>query len=314
MLAPEGGGIMTSSRMSRVLNSTPMAAPAGRPYHRAPMDIVTRSADPQAGGENGFEPHETVPGEPSSGMVLICDHARNLIPPEYGALGLPPETLERHIAWDPGARAVTLGLARRLGAPAVLSRFSRLLIDPNRGRDDPTLIMRLSDRAVVPGNLGVDAAERARRIARYYDPYDRAVGAAVERPLSRGIVPAIVSVHSFTPVWRGRARPWQVGVLWDADPRLARPLIDRLRQGGDLVVGDNEPYSGALAGDTLYRHATRRGLAHALIELRQDLIADDAGAESWAERLAAILADLDRLPDVHEVRHHGSLTGPVDPI
>lgn len=259
-------------------------------------------------------PFTVLSGNPACGFVLTCDHAENRLPERYGTLGLGGAALERHIAWDPGARAVTVALARRLGAPAVLSRFSRLLIDPNRGRDDPTLIMRLSDRAVVPGNLAVDEAERSERIGRYYAPYDDAIRRTVDAALAAGPVPAIVAIHSFTPVWRGRGRPWQVGILWDADPRLAVPLIEALRADPELVVGDNEPYDGALAGDALYRHATARGLAHALVELRQDLIADEAGVEAWAERLAAILAELGRLPAIREVRHFGSRTGPVIPI
>ena len=172
---------------------------------------------------------------------------------------------------------MTRALARRLGAPAVLSTFSRLLIDANRGEDDPTLIMRLSDGAIVPGNAAVDAAERARRIARFHAPYHAAIDAAIERAIAAGSPPALVSIHSFTPVWRGHARPWHAGVLWDGDPRFAVPLIEALRADPALVVGDNEPYSGALANDTMYRHGTERGLAHALVEIRQDLIADEAG-------------------------------------
>ena len=267
-----------------------------------------------AGDHADAPPFEIAPGDPACGFVLTCDHAENRLPGSYGTLGLGAEALARHIAWDPGARAVTLALARRLGAPAVLSRFSRLLIDPNRGRDDPTLIMRLSDRAVIPGNLAVDEAERAARIARYYAPYDDAIGRTIGQALATGIVPAIVAIHSFTTVWRGRGRPWQIGVLWDADPRLAVPLIAQLRAAGELVVGDNEPYDGALAGDALYRHGTRRGLPHALIELRQDLIADTAGVEDWARRLAATLAELGSLPGLREIRHFGSRTGPVSPI
>ncbi|HET7717828.1 MAG TPA: N-formylglutamate amidohydrolase, partial [Bauldia sp.] len=232
--------------------------------------MISRASE----AETGDPPFTILDGDPANGLILICDHAENRLPSRYGTLGLPPAALERHIAWDPGARDVTHSLARRLGAPAVLSRFSRLLIDPNRGRDDPTLIMRLSDRAVIPGNLGVDEAERNERIARYYAPYDEAIRRTIDAAFAAGVVPAVVSIHSFTPVWRGRGRPWQVGILWDADPRLPEPLIRRLRADADLVVGDNEPYSGALAGDTLYRHATRRGLAHALVEIRQDLISD----------------------------------------
>jgi predicted N-formylglutamate amidohydrolase len=276
----------------------------------APMDTI--STEPAAAG--GYTPYTIIEGNPASGFVLICDHAENRIPSRYGTLGLGTDALARHIAWDPGAGAVTLSLARRLGAPAVLSQFSRLLIDPNRGRDDPTLIMRLSDRAVIPGNRAIDERERMERIERYYRPYDDAIGRTIGLALATGTVPAIVSIHSFTPVWRGRGRPWQAGILWDADPRLAQPLIDQLRAEGDLVVGDNEPYSGDLADDTLYRHATQRGLAHALIELRQDLIADEEGVEAWAARLAAILAEVNRLPALHEVRQFGSRTGPVTPI
>jgi predicted N-formylglutamate amidohydrolase len=198
--------------------------------------------------------------------------------------------------------------------PAILSTFSRLLIDANRGEDDPTLIMRLSDGAVVPGNAGVDAAERERRIARFHAPYHAAIAAAIEESLALGAVPALVSIHSFTPVWRGRQRPWHAGVLWDRDPRLAAPLIAALAAEANLVVGDNEPYSGALVNDTLYRHGTRRGLAHALIEIRQDLIADAAGARAWSERLAAIFAGLGPRKEIHKVHHHGSRSGPVDPI
>jgi len=264
--------------------------------------------------DDELPPYAGVDGDPASGLILICDHAENRLPARYGTLGLGADALARHIAWDPGAREVTLALARRLRAPAVLSRFSRLLVDPNRGRDDPTLIMRISDRAAIPGNARIDERERDERLERYYQPYDEAIGRVIQASLALGTRPVIVSIHSFTPVWRGRGRPWQVGVLWDADPRLAEPLIDRLRRDDGLVVGDNEPYSGALAGDTLFRHATRRGLAHALIELRQDLIADEAGVAEWAERLAAILDDLNRLPALHEIRHYGSRTGPVAPI
>ncbi len=201
---------------------------------------------------------------------------------------------------------MTRSLAEALGAPAVLSTFSRLLIDANRGEDDPTLIMRLSDGAVVPGNAKVDAAERARRIAHFHAPYHAAIAAAIERALAAGVIPALFSVHSFTPIWRGTPRPWHAGVLWDRDPRLAVPLIDALRADAGLVVGDNEPYAGALLNDTMYRHATRRGLAHALVEIRQDLIADEAGISAWSHRLTAILRDLNRDPELHELRRYGS--------
>lgn len=232
---------------------------------------------------------EIIPGDPAMGMLLLCDHASNAIPPELNSLGLAPEQLERHIAYDIGAAELTRTMARATGAPAVLTSFSRLLIDPNRGLDDPTLVMRLSDGAIVPGNAGIDEAGIAARVAKYYAPYDAAIDDAVERATAAGHPPAIVSIHSFTPFWKAVARPWHVGVLWDREGVLAQPLIAALQTESDLIVGDNEPYRGGLPGDTIDRHATRRGLPDALIEIRQDLIASPETARAWGIRLARIV-------------------------
>ncbi|MCB1486714.1 MAG: N-formylglutamate amidohydrolase [Bauldia sp.] len=278
------------------------------------MDMVSDGAVGAVGADEAFHPFVTIEGDPAQGIIFLCDHAENRLPPEYGTLGLPPGEFLRHIAYDPGARAVTIGLAERLGAPAVLTTFSRLLIDPNRGIDDPTLIMRISDGAIIPGNHHVDADERARRLARFHAPYHAEVDRVIERSLAAGSVPILISVHSFTPVWRGRGRPWQIGILWDADPRVAKPMVEALAADPDLVVGDNEPYSGALIRDSMYRHGTRRGLAHGLIELRQDLISDDAGAAAWVDRLAPVIRALNTDPDLHVIRHYGSRSGTVDPI
>ena len=235
------------------------------------------------------EAFEFHPGTDASGLLLLCDHARNHMPPEYGSLGLAPAQFERHIAYDIGARDVTLGLAKKFGAPALLTCHSRLLIDPNRGLDDPTLIMKLSDGAVVPGNAAVDEAERARRIALYWQPYHDAITATLDGIVARGVAPVIVSIHSFTPAWKGVSRPWHVGLLWDRDDRLVRPMLAALSAMLGLVVGDNEPYHGALEGDTLNTHGTGRGIPHVLIEVRQDLIADAAGVAAWVERLARVI-------------------------
>lgn len=232
---------------------------------------------------------EIIPGDPATGLLLLCDHASNAIPPELDSLGLPPAQLERHIAYDIGAADVTRAMAAALGAPAVLSNFSRLLIDPNRGLDDPTLVMRLSDGAIVPGNRHLDATGVAERVARYYKPYDIAIDAAVEAALAAVHPPAIIAIHSFTPFWKDAARPWHVGVLWDHEGRLSKRLIAALQADRDLVVGDNEPYSGGLLGDTIDRHATRRGLDDTLIEVRQDLIATRGEAFAWGRRLAALM-------------------------
>ena len=240
-----------------------------------------------------------VPGRADGGLILLCDHAGNAFPPGYGTLGLPEAQLKRHIAYDIGAAAVTRAVAAALGVPAVLTRFSRLLIDPNRGADDPTMIMRLSDGAVIPGNRHLDAAERARRVDRYYRPYHDAIDAVLDRCIATGVPPAIISIHSFTESWKGVPRPWHVGILWDRDARLAQPMLDYFNADGGLIVGDNDPYKGSLEGDCLWQHATVRGLANALIEIRQDLIRDAQGQQAWADRVVALVHALKDRPDLH---------------
>lgn len=236
---------------------------------------------------------EILPGSKENcRLILVCDHASNHIPAPYGSLGLDPSSLARHIAYDIGAGRVARTLSDLTGAPAVLSRFSRLMIDPNRGLDDPTLVMKLSDSAIIPGNRFADAAEISRRVAHFYQPYDDAIAAQIAKVIAQGREPILISIHSFTPAWKGAERPWQFGVLWDRDNRLAGPLIHRLRQEPGMVVGDNQPYSGELAGDTMNRHGTGRGLPHALIEIRQDLIDDDGKADRVAGLLATVLGDV----------------------
>jgi predicted N-formylglutamate amidohydrolase len=258
--------------------------------------------------EARFDPVERIPGKLDAGVLFLCDHASNALPVAYGTLGLGAAALAEHIAYDIGAAAVTRRLAALFEAPALLTRFSRLLIDCNRGADDPTLVMRLSDGKIIPGNARVDAAEIARRSARYRAPYRAAIGATIGAMQASGVIPAIVSIHSFTPVWRSDPRPWVVGILWDRDPRFAAPLITALAADG-LTVGDNEPYDGALVGDTLDEEVTCRGLAGLLIETRQDLVASEAAAIAWAERLARSLRPVLARPEIHEVSFLPSRTG-----
>lgn len=248
-----------------------------------------------------FEPIEVVEGRHDAGILLLCDHASNALPVPYGTLGLGPDALETHIAYDIGAAPIARRLAARFSSPALLTRYSRLLIDPNRGPRDPTLVMRLSDGRIIPGNARVDAAEIDLRRSLYWQPYRQAIAAHVTAMLSKGPPPAVIGIHSFTPVWKGFARPWQIGVLWDGEPRLAAPLIAALAAEG-VNVGDNEPYTGALPGDTLDAEIAPRGLAGLLIEIRQDLVADPAHALAWADRLAQLLAPVLERPDIHEVR------------
>jgi predicted N-formylglutamate amidohydrolase len=243
-----------------------------------------------------------LPGRCDRGLILLCDHADNALPPGYGTLGLPPDQLKRHIAYDIGAAAVTRALAAALGVPAVMTRYSRLLIDPNRGRDDPTLIMRLSDGAVIPGNRKLDAAERNTRRRLYYDPYHRAVDSVIDRFLEAGVAPLLLSIHSFTESWKEFARPWHVGVLFGDDTRLAKPLLDALYAEGDLIVGENEPYSGQLEGDCLWQHGDQRRLACAIVEIRQDLIRDAAGQEAWGMRMCRIVERMLRKPATSAAR------------
>lgn len=238
------------------------------------------------------ETFDVIGGAADAGVVLICDHAANAFPPGYGTLGLPERELLRHIAYDIGAASVTRQLAAALGAPAILSRYSRLLIDLNRGADDPTLIMRISDGAVVPGNRHLDDAERQHRLERFYLPYHGALARIVERSLASGVPPVLLSIHTFTESWKGVPRPWHAGVLWDRDKRFARPLLEHLYGDGALIVGDNEPYRGGLIGDCMDQHGTSRGLAHAIIEIRQDLVRDLHGQTVWADRISAIMRDI----------------------
>ena len=254
------------------------------------------------------ESYRVLGGERTVPLIVICDHASNRVPPEYGDLGIPDHQLDRHIAYDIGCEPLAEHLSARLGSTAILTRFTRLLIDPNRGEDDPTLIMRLSDGAIIPGNAAVDAAERQHRLERYYRPYHDALGRLIDERLADGQAPILFSLHSFTPEWKGAVRPWHAGLLWDRDPRLARPLIERLSADGALFVGDNEPYTGALRHDTMYRHGTMRGLAHALLEIRNDLIADQRGILEWADRLVPILRELASDKTLSAVENFGSRT------
>ena len=259
-----------------------------------------------------FRPFDVVEGDRGLGLVLIADHAGRALPQEYGDLGLPAGEFDRHIAYDIGVEPLTRRLAELTGAPAVLANFSRLLIDANRGEDDPTLIRQLYDGTIVPANYPMSDAERDRRLDGFYRPYHAAVGSMIASVVdATGAAPFVFSLHSFTPALRGRARTWHAGVLWDMDDRAPLALIGMLARDAALVVGDNEPYDGALRGDTLYRHAIVSGYAHALLEVRQDLIADAAGVEAWAQRLAPIVEEVNRKPDMHVVRHYGSRTGPL---
>jgi predicted N-formylglutamate amidohydrolase len=247
-----------------------------------------------AQGPSGFYKPDTMDAPftlipPRSGrtspLLFLCDHASNAVPADYDRLGLAAPLFETHIAYDIGAAFVTRALAGAYGAAALLGGVSRLLIDLNRGADDPTLVMKLSDGSIIPGNRGADAAEVARRLERFHAPYHAAIREQIARIGKETI---LISIHSFTPAWKGVGRPWEMGVLYGRDARLARPLMQQLEVAG-FAVGDNEPYAGALEGDTLDIHGTKTGRANVLIEIRQDFLADRLMAENFAARLKPVL-------------------------
>lgn len=235
-----------------------------------------------------WAPVRTFGEDRRSRWVVLCDHATNTVPAwlNDGSLGIDEADMVRHIAYDIGVAGVSLRLAERLDAPAVMADFSRLVIDPNRGLDDPTLVRRLSDGTIIPANRHANAAEIARRIDACYRPYH----AEVARICARRPDTVLVAIHSFTPrLLNGAPRPWHVGILHAGDARLSHPLIDLLAEDDALVVGENEPYSGHLEGDTIDQHAIRKGRHNTLVEIRSDLIATDQGQADWAERLAETL-------------------------
>lgn len=242
-------------------------------------------------------PFAVVHLEGQASVVLVCDHASNAIPAKLDRLGLGSAELSQHIAWDIGAAEVTRLLAARLDAPAVLAGYSRLVIDCNRSPGDPTSIAAVSDGIFIAGNQNIDDAAAESRLNEVFWPYHHAITRMLAHRWrhGHGRVPALIAIHSFTPVMRGFHRPWHLGVLWNRDPRLALPVLARFQAEPKLCVGDNEPYSGKEVGFTMDTHGGAAGLPHVEIEIRQDLIIDEAGCQHWAtvvgDALAAVLQD-----------------------
>ncbi len=255
--------------------------------------------------------YEIIGADRRSRWLVTCDHACNHVPPwvNGGTLGLPDADMDRHIAYDVGAYGVARRLGEQLGAPVIASRFSRLVIDPNRGEDDPTLLMKLYDGTVIPGNRHAGAADLGLRMDRLYRPYH----AALETLAARQADTIILAVHSFTPQLRGRPRrPWQLGVLYSYDQRLSDPLIAGLQSDPALLtlaettanerlaIGANEPYLGHLDGDSIDRHALRHGRLNALIEWRNDLIGTPDQQITWAHAVLPALQAALHAADSHK--------------
>ncbi len=252
-----------------------------------PIDPLLASDEPS--------PVEFIGHPNAAPFLIVCDHAGRTLPRRLGALGLSDEDLSRHIAWDIGAAEVARRMAARLEACAILQTYSRLVIDCNRSPGVESSIATISESTEIPGNAGISDNERSQRITEIFQPYHDAIARELDRRTANGIPTALLAVHSFTPVYLGETRPWHVGLLYNRDGRLGRGLIRLLEEEGGLTVGDNQPYSVSDESDyTIPVHAERRGLPYAEIEIRQDLIADEAGQSIWAERMARLVAQARR--------------------
>lgn len=240
----------------------------------------------------------------ASPLFLTCDHAGRRLPRALGDLGLPEAELRRHIAWDIGAAALSRLLSARLDATLIEQVYSRLAVDCNRPRHAPDYIVTLSETTAIPGNRELSAAAVAARTREIWQPYHDRIVAALDARKAAGRATVLIAMHSFTPVFKGVARPWHIGVLYGRDPRLGRILLGLLAAEGDLIVGDNQPYRISDATDYgIPVHGEGRGIPHVELEIRQDLIDADAGQSAWAERLARVLPLA-----VHELEAAGALS------
>ena len=221
-------------------------------------------------------------------MLLLCDHASNFIPEIFDSLGLDQKSLDDHIAWDSGAAGVTRCISDLLDCPAILTTASRLLIDCNRDPADWDSIVELGEHTPVPGNMGISETERAARVAAFHTPYHECIDDV--RVAGAARIGAMVAIHSFVPVYHGKQRPWHIGLIHNRDHRIAESLALQLRADVGLIIGDNEPYGPSdRVYHTLARHAEAHGLPSLMIEIRNDLIATEAGQSDWARRLAPML-------------------------
>ncbi len=248
----------------------------------AGMDLLLGPDEP--------EPVELANKAGRSVFFLTCDHAGRAIPRRLDGLGLPEHETVRHIAWDIGIGAVGRQLSQLLDAAVIFQNYSRLVIDCNRDPDVASSIPEISETTEIPGNRGLTEAQRVARREAIFRPYHDRIAVALDRRAAEGRTSVLVALHSFTPVFKGEARPWHAAVLFNRDPLLAHILAGLLRAEGGLMIGENEPYAVSDMTDyTVPVHGERRGLPHVEIEIRQDLLAAPAGQTQWAERLARLL-------------------------
>jgi len=252
--------------------------------------VVSMTAPPSLLGADEPAPYQLVQPHGRSRFVLCCDHAGRRLPRALGDLGVAEAELQRHIAWDIGAAEVSLRLAAALDACAVLQPYSRLAIDCNRPPGSSDSILTRSEDTRIPGNEALTEREAQRRSDAIFQPYHARLRAALDQREHAGTAPILIALHSFTPVYQGVRRPWQIGVLYQRDTRLGHALLALLQAEQQWIIGDNQPYAVDDEHDyTVLHHGERRGLAHVELELRQDLISDAAGQDYWARQLARLL-------------------------
>jgi predicted N-formylglutamate amidohydrolase len=258
------------------------------------MAFNTAEATDQLLGEGDIPPVHEVNAAGTSPFLLTSDHYGRILPRALGDLGVSESELTRHIAWDIGIAGVAERMAKMLNAHLIAQRYSRLVIDCNRSPGVASSIPVISEATTIPRNEGLSEGERAARRREIFEPYHHRIDAAIDRRLHDKRPTVLVSLHSFTPVYAGVARPWHIGALYNRDTVLPQLLLRHLRSEGDLVVGDNEPYAVSDLSDyTIPVHGEARGLVNTGIEIRQDLIADQSGQQQWAERLARIFAEIE---------------------
>jgi predicted N-formylglutamate amidohydrolase len=250
-------------------------------------------------------PFTVLNADGKASMLLVCDHASQATPQAMGHIGLDKSAFELHVAWDIGAEDVTRMLSEKLDAAAVLAGYSRLLIDVNRQPGDPGSIPEKSETTIIPGNFKLSEEQQLARVESFFWPYHQSVAKALAHLWQRGPAPALFSIHSFTPSLGGKNRHWDISVLWNRDPRLAMPLLEKLKavENGRYYVGENEPYSGRELAYTIDIHAGAAGLPNCAVEIRQDLIDTPDGAQYWANTLADIFEEILAHDGLHSVEH-----------
>lgn len=263
---------------------------AGHPHHRNYPETAGRYP---LIGPGDPPPYITYNDHGKAPVLIVADHASPYFPAAMNQLGLADWVLEQHVTWDIGSDRLAQCLADELDAQAVLAGFSRLLVDPNRQLDDPSAFAEISDGIAIPGNIDLDDEQKALRVQSFFKPYHDKITERLQAFAARDVVPAFIAVHTCSPVFDRVIRPWHIGIMWDTDPRIPVPLIRRLDGMEGICVGDNEPYSGRHPHDfTVDHHAEPGGLPHVGIEVRQDLVQDEAGARKWAAVLAEGLKDI----------------------